>query len=637
MAIKTRLLLILFIILALVLCFAVNGEPSEKTYNINQNEYTETEVRNLMTSFGKLSQTDLKSACDQESRLIDEIWMQNPDFSNLDFYLYKNLRRLEKIDLDAAEQKADRFSEDNNENLRTVAKSWQRTNQLRKEPLDMVFTAIDGREVDLKSLRGKVVVVEFTGVTWCPACRVAEEKLKELYEKYQGKGLEIVAVTQEYEENREEVADLIQERDLPWPHSFDGLAHESPLIKRFGIWTFPTTFVLDRSGLLYAHNPRTEDLEKVIVKALERQRSTARQADNDYTDFKKMLAEKPWRNSNPNLSKEDIVRVQNEHRHRVQTVGMEFYEGYPDDARRWEVVLDMSEYPPLFFTAPSNSEKKDLEAMAAWSARDKGLRQELLNSSDAPIAMREQTEWMLFASDLYATLKAQDRGESYDYAPLRSRFEAHIAKYMDLEVMAERARYYLWILDYAIMFDVAAETCQKLLIAPNAALRKMAQERLAYFELHLKPLDWSFTAHDGRVVDFNELRGKVVLVQFWATWCAPCIKKLPNIKQVYADFHNKGFEVVGIALENAELDADDTPEQREKKLTEMNQQLIEFSKEWQLPWPHYADGKNWQSEPAVKYGISGVPAMLLLDQKGMIVSKSAYGEKLRKEVIRLLQ
>ena len=125
----------------------------------------------------------------------------------------------------------------------------------------------------------------------------------------------------------------------------------------------------------------------------------------------------------------------------------------------------------------------------------------------------------------------------------------------------------------------------------------------------LKPLpkevEITFKSTDGRKVDLAKLKGKVVLVDFWATWCGPCIAELPNVKKTYAKYHEKGFEIVGISLD-----------QSKDKLTD-------FVKENEMPWPQHFDGLGWKNEFAVMYGIQGIPAMWLVDKEGNLVDMKA--------------
>lgn len=124
----------------------------------------------------------------------------------------------------------------------------------------------------------------------------------------------------------------------------------------------------------------------------------------------------------------------------------------------------------------------------------------------------------------------------------------------------------------------------------------------------VKPLDLKFTAVDGTAVDTAKMRGKVVLIDFWATWCHPCMEEQPEIIAAYNKYHAKGFEVIGISLERGAKD-----------------KLLAVTKAKGMPWPQYYDGKEFNNEISYAYGISGIPVLWLVNKKGMVVEMDPTG------------
>jgi thiol-disulfide isomerase/thioredoxin len=145
-----------------------------------------------------------------------------------------------------------------------------------------------------------------------------------------------------------------------------------------------------------------------------------------------------------------------------------------------------------------------------------------------------------------------------------------------------------------------ARLLYKKVVASSApdALKAEASSEIQKLDAIGKPVDLQFTAVDGRQVDVSKLKGKVVMLDFWATWCGPCVGEVPNVKAAYDELHSQGFEIVGISLD------------KEKD------RLTKFVADHNMAWPQYFDGQYWQNKYAEKFGIHGVPSMWLIDKKG---------------------
>ena len=94
------------------------------------------------------------------------------------------------------------------------------------------------------------------------------------------------------------------------------------------------------------------------------------------------------------------------------------------------------------------------------------------------------------------------------------------------------------------------------------------------------------------------MRGKVVLIDFWATWCPPCRAEVPDVVAAYKKFHDQGFEVVGISLDHDK----DT--------------LLNFTSRHEMAWPQYFDGQGWDNAISSSFGVQQIPTMVLLGKDG---------------------
>jgi len=152
---------------------------------------------------------------------------------------------------------------------------------------------------------------------------------------------------------------------------------------------------------------------------------------------------------------------------------------------------------------------------------------------------------------------------------------------------------------------------------PDAELKDAAEQLLAKLDRVGKPLNIKFKAVDGRDVDLAGMKGKVVLVDFWATWCGPCMAELPKVKATYEKLHDKGFEIVGISFDRD---------------IEKLKQVVAREK---MLWPQYFEGQGEGNKYGEEFGISGIPTMWLVDKKGVLRELNAR-DKLEEKAEKLL-
>lgn len=143
-------------------------------------------------------------------------------------------------------------------------------------------------------------------------------------------------------------------------------------------------------------------------------------------------------------------------------------------------------------------------------------------------------------------------------------------------------------------------------------------ERVRAFSIGGVAPDFTQNTVEGEPMSLSDLRGKVVLVDFWASWCGPCRKENPNVVRLYNRYKDRGFDVLGVSLDRTK------------------DRWVNAIKSDKLPWHHVSDLKGWQNAVAKDYNVRSIPYTLLLDAEGRIVARGLRGKALEDKVAELL-
>ncbi|HEX5050440.1 MAG TPA: TlpA disulfide reductase family protein [Planctomycetota bacterium] len=149
---------------------------------------------------------------------------------------------------------------------------------------------------------------------------------------------------------------------------------------------------------------------------------------------------------------------------------------------------------------------------------------------------------------------------------------------------------------------------------PATKAGKLAAGKIAAADLKAgsDPVAFKVKDMDGKDVSPADYKGKVLLIDFWATWCGPCMGELPNVLEVYQQYHDKGFEILGISLDR------DTGHDK----------LVSTIKDRGMSWRHVYDGKFWSAEVAQIYDVQSIPFTVLIGKDGKVIGTSLRGDKL---------
>jgi thiol-disulfide isomerase/thioredoxin len=214
-------------------------------------------------------------------------------------------------------------------------------------------------------------------------------------------------------------------------------------------------------------------------------------------------------------------------------------------------------------------------------------------------------------------------------APEIQEFDALLTKYKAdksdavAEILFMKAMLYVQVFHDSTKGDAMLSQLKTDFPNSKAADRLAQEEKANAIQAKLKEgaifPGFSETDLHGQPVSVAKYKGKVVLVDFWATWCGPCVGELPHVLATYKKHHDAGFEIIGISLD----------EDRDK--------LTSFMEKNNVVWQQFFDGKGWQNKLAANYGIRSIPATFLLDGTGKIIGRDLRGDDLEEAVAKALK
>ncbi len=286
---------------------------------------------------------------------------------------------------------------------------------------------------------------------------------------------------------------------------------------------------------------------------------------------------------------------------KLEAAAQDFAGRFPDDPRRWDAKLIAAQ-------AAGSISRMNRQPVAEANEAIESVAQEIISAPDASAATRQDARFALLQVECTTQaatpeLEQDINAFSSDYPsdPRGDSLKLFFAKKMQ-----------------ATDPDGAYAILEQLTSSGNAQVASQAAASLKLRDIMKQPLDLRYTAVDGTEIDLSQMRGKVVLVDFWATWCGPCMGEVPNVVAAYQKYHDRGFEVVGISLD----------QDRDK--------MLRVTQEKGMTWPQYFDGKGWQNAISTSFGINSIPTMWLVNKEGVIATTQAR-DNLDADIEKLLE
>ena len=291
-----------------------------------------------------------------------------------------------------------------------------------------------------------------------------------------------------------------------------------------------------------------------------------------------------------------------------QQAGEAFGKAFPTDARRWQAKL---------LALRAAGQMRRLVGQPTVMEDERKRLDEIINAANAPKTVKAEAAFLRTM-----TLSAEFKSKPASYLAFHEAAADFAAKYADSPLAPKMQE-----LDIRVLLEdptpQAGELLNKYAASSDAKLAETAKSVIArralIAELKSKPVEMAFTATNGKDVDLVQMRGKVVLVFFWAAANAPSLAEMPALVTMYQELHPKGFEVFGISLD------------------EDKAKMQEAVKSLGMTWPVYFDGAGVKSQFASKYGVDAVPATWLIDKKGMLRESGLGGTALGQAVVKLLK
>ena len=499
-----------------------------------------------------------------------------------------------------------------------------------KMALDFTQNDTLGKPVSLKDFRGKYVLIDFWA-SWCVPCRAENPNVVTAFNKFKDKNFTVIGVSLDQPGGREKWLKAIHDDHLTWTHVSDLKWWNNAVAKEYDIQSIPSNLLIDPQGKIIGKDLHEGELEKKLEEILAQS-----------FVLKGMLANKTatgymrlYYAGEDGKSLQDSIRVSNgifEFHGSIPGPTMAYLSGPGRTADEGHSLSLFLEPGVMTISLPADNYRT-----AEVTGSKTQAEYEELDKSKAPIRREMEPlsrEYEKAGEVLRAAMKAKKSDAvidtlRYRAAAIHDRFDPYFARMaqMDYQFFAGHPQSYVTATELRFYVNSLSLDSLKLFYDRLGAIVQQSPagkgireeiEKLQAGSPGSMAKDFTATELNGSKLSLSSLRGKYVLIDFWASWCVPCRKSMPHVKELYGMYRDKGFDVIGVS-------DDDRDSTAWKKA---------MTKDGTDVWHNVLRGLDWDKirkhEPndkdiSEKFGIHSLPTKILIDKDGKIIGRYDKG------------
>jgi thiol-disulfide isomerase/thioredoxin len=503
-----------------------------------------------------------------------------------------------------------------------------------KVALDFTQNDTLGKPVSLKDFRGKYVLIDFWA-SWCVPCRAENPNVVAAYNKYKDKNFTVISVSLDQPNGKEKWLKAIHDDHLTWTHVSDLKWWNNAVAKEYDIQSIPANLLIDPQGKIIGKDLREGELEKKLGELLAGAQPfilKGKLAIGAASGFMKL-----YYTGADGQPVQDSSRVTNgafEFHGTIARPTMAYLSGpgHVTDMSEGRSTDLFMEPGVMTISLPAGNYRNAVVTGSKTQADYAGLtkQKEAIRKEMEPLSVKyKKAGEAMLAAVRSKKSEAEIDTLRYRAAAIHDQFDPYNERMEQIDYQFFAAHPQSYITAFELRFYVNALSLDSLKLfydrlgevvqqSPDGKNVKEEIEKLQAGSPGSVAKDFTAIELNGNSLTLSSLKGKYVLIDFWASWCVPCRKSMPHVKELYAFYKDKGFDVIGVSDD----DRDSTAWKRA------------LAKDGTDEWHNVLRGLDWDKirkhlpndkDISEKFGIHSLPTKILIDKDGKIIGRYDKG------------